>query len=118
MAAVTLACSAGVAAANVVDLPGNYGNETGCSYLLDGGFDDDTHVALTPEKYESYATGCEFVQSARSKDGDHVVTMLCSHEGETFKSIDFMRIVKADGRDAYEMYNRAGDPIATVDRCK
>ena len=105
-------------AAQVVPLDGHYGSEVGCRYLADGQFGDDTLVTLSNDAYETYATGCEFVQAARSKGGDHVVTMLCSHEGETFKSIDFMRIVKADGRDAYELFSQTGEAIATVERCE
>ncbi len=106
------------AVAEVVPLGGSYGIDSGCAYLKDGRIDNDSVVALTGDAYETYGRGCEFVQAARSKDGDHVVTMLCSHEGEAFKSIDFMRIVKAQGRDAYELFSQAGDAIATVERCQ
>ena len=117
-ALVALLCGAGIASANVVDLPGMYGNEAGCNWLYNADRDDDSLMALNGEGFERFATGCEFVHAAQSTAGHHVVTMLCSHEGETFKSIDFMRIVKADGRDAYDLYSQAGEAIATVERCQ
>lgn len=115
---IALLCGMGAASAGVVELPGMYGNEAGCAWLYNADRGDDGLVGLSTEGFERFATSCEFVQAARSKDGDHVVTMLCSHEGEAFKSIDFMRIVKAQGRDAYELFSQAGDSIATVERCQ
>ncbi len=115
---VALLSAAGIASANVVDLPGMYGNKAGCDWLYNADRDDDSLIALTPQAYETFATGCEFVHAAKALDGSQVATMLCSHEGEAFRSIDFMLIVKADGRDAYELHSQTGEPVAVVQRCE
>lgn len=111
-------CNCAVASANIVDLPGMYGNKAGCDWLYNADREDDSLVALTPYEYERFATGCEFVQAAKARDGSQIATMLCSHEGETFRSIEFLLIVKASERDAYELYSESGEQIAVVDRCE
>ena len=67
---------------------------------------------------EMKIAGLRNTRAASGCVGSQVATMLCSHEGETFKSIDFMRIVRADGRDAYELFSQTGEAIATVERCE
>lgn len=115
---LAILCGGTVAKANIVDLPGMYGNKAGCNWLYNADRDDDSLVALTSQAYERFATGCEFVQSAKAMDGSQVATMLCSHEGETFRSIEFLLIVKAGEGDAYELYSEAGEAIAVVGRCE
>ena len=116
-ALVALLCGAGVASANVIDLPGMYGNEAGCNWLYNADRDDDSLMALNGEGFERFATGCEFVSAAKAVDGSQVATMLCSHEGETFRSIDFMLIVKAGEGDAYDLFSQTGEVIGRVERC-
>lgn len=111
-------CTASFAQANVLDLPGMYGNKAGCNWLYNADRDDDSLMALSVEGYERFASGCEFVSAAKALDGSQVATMLCSHEGETFRSIDFMLIVKAGDADAYDLFSQTGEPIGRVERCK
>ena len=117
-ASIAMLFSATIASANVVDLTGMYGNKAGCNYLYNADRNDDSLLALTAHEYQAYATGCEFVQAAKAQDGSQIATMLCSHEGETFRSIEFMHIVKAGEDDAYELFNQSGEPIGRVERCK
>lgn len=117
-ASIAMLFSATIASANVVDLTGMYGNKAGCNYLYNAERDDDSLIALTSQAYERFATGCEFVQASKAMDGSQVATMLCSHEGEMFRSIEFMLIMKAGERDAYELYSESGEQIAVVDRCE
>jgi hypothetical protein len=118
LAAAALISGTAAASANVVDLPGMYGNKAGCNWHYNADRDDDSLVALSVEGFERFATGCEFVSAAKALDGSQVATMLCSHEGETFRSIEFLLIVKAGEGDAYELYSESGEQIAVVDRCE
>jgi len=96
---------------------GSYGNEAGCRFAADGSYDDDTLLRLSADRYDTFATGCEFLQGLRASDGSKVLTMLCSHEGETLQSIEFMRIVKHGEEDAYDLYSQSGEHIGGVWRC-
>ena len=96
---------------------GSYGNEAGCRFAADGSYDDDSLLRLSADRYDIFATGCEFLQGLRASDGSKVMTMLCSHEGETFQSIEFMRIVKQGEEDAYDLYSQSGEHIGAVRRC-
>ncbi len=118
VAGAGLLCMGLVAHAGVLDLPGMYGNKAGCNWLYNADREDDSLVALSVEGFERYASGCEFVSAAKALDGSQVATMLCSHEGETFRSIEFLLIVKAGEGDAYELYSQTGEAIATVKRCE
>lgn len=117
LAVATAMLAAGAAAAGPLELPGNYGTPAGCKYLADGEYGDDSAVFLTSDAYETFATGCEFLQVLRAKDGSNVATMLCSHEGETFRSVEFMHIVKAGEGDAYDLFSETGMEMGRVERC-
>lgn len=107
-----------MALAGVLDIPATYGNAAGCAFAKDGSFDDDTLLMLSPDEYSAYATGCEFLQALKAKDGSFVITMLCSHEGETYRSVDFMRVLASpDVGDSYDMFASNGDHMATLGRC-
>lgn len=116
--AVVLATVPSLALAGVLDIPGTYGNAAGCAYAKDGSYDDDTLLMLSPDEYSAYATGCEFLQALKAKDGSFVITMLCSHEGETYRTVDFMRVQSSpDIGDSYDMFHGNGEPMATLGRC-
>jgi hypothetical protein len=107
-----------VALAGPLDLPGPYGSPPGCKYLADGDFGDESIVTLTSEGFATYATDCEFLQSLAARDGSRVVTMLCSHEGEVYRTIESMLVVKAAKGDAIDLFTAAGDLSNTVARCR
>lgn len=113
----TAMLAAGVAIAGPLELAGNYGTPAGCKYLADGDYGDDSAVTLTSEAYDTFATGCEFLQVLRARDGSNVATMLCSHEGETYRTVEFMHIVKADGVDAYDLFSETGSEMGRLERC-
>jgi len=112
--ALVLALAPAVAASGP---DGTYGNEAGCRFAADGSYDDDSLLRLSADRYDTFATGCEFLQGLRASDGSKVMTMLCGHEGETFQSIEFMRIVKQGKEDAYDLYSQSGEHIGGVRRC-
>jgi hypothetical protein len=117
--AATVAIAPGIAVAGVLDIPGNYGNAAGCRYLATHDYGDDTMLVLTPDEYMSFATGCEFLQALAAKDGSWVLSVLCSHEGEDYRSVDFMRIQRSpDVGDSFDMYEANGELIGIVGRCK
>lgn len=116
---IALVMLPGVAIAGVLDITGKYGNEAGCRYAATQDYTDDTLLLISPDEYMTYTTGCEFLQALKAKDGSSVMTMLCSHEGETFQSVEFMRIQKSpDVGDSYDLFEANGDPIGIVGRCK
>ncbi|MBX3576770.1 MAG: hypothetical protein KF723_06145 [Rhizobiaceae bacterium] len=116
--ATVLALAPSVALAGVLDIPATYGNAAGCAFAKDGSFDDDTLLMLSPDEYSAYATGCEFLQALKAKDGSFVITMLCSHEGETFQSVGFMRVkASTDVGDSYDMFDQHGELMGTLGRC-
>ncbi len=116
LAAATLASLP--VAAGALDIDGTYGTPAGCLYVKTKNYGDDSAVVLTPDHFETFASDCEFLQALPVRDGSRVVMMLCSHEGESTRSVDFSRIVKSpDGADAYEVYGQAGELIERVGRC-
>ena len=109
----------GAVLASALDLPGAYGNEAGCRYAATGDDTDDSLLMLKPDEYSAHASGCEFLQALTAKDGSHVITMLCSHEGETFRSVDFMRVqLSPDVGDSYDLFSASGEHMGIVGRCK
>jgi hypothetical protein len=106
------------ALAGPLELPGPYGSAAGCKYLADGEFGDESLVTLTSEGFGTYATECEFLQALSARDGSRVVTMLCSHEGEVYRTIESMLVVKAAKGDAIDLFTASGDLSNTVTRCR
>jgi len=117
--AAALMFAPSMALAGVLDIPGTYGNAAGCAFAASGAYDDDTLLMLSPDEYSAYARGCEFLQALKARDGSFVITMLCSHEGETFRTVEFMRVQQSpDVGDSYDLYSAAGDHLGIVGRCK
>lgn len=117
-ASLALFAMTSAASADVLNLGGNYGNEAGCRYLKTNEYGDESVVFLTSEGYQTFASGCDFVQATPVRDGSHILTMLCAEEGEGALSIQFGRIIKSpDGSDTYELYNQVGDLEHKLDRC-
>lgn len=104
--------------ADVLGLGGaTYGDERGCRFQKINDYAEDTMLSLTGDDYQTYLHGCEFVQAVTARNGDRVVTGLCSEEGEAGTTIDFLRIARVTYADAYEIYTKDGDLLGRVDRC-
>lgn len=117
-AALVAFFAAGAAAAGPLELPGNYGTPAGCRYLVEYDYGDDSAMSLTSEGIEAFATGCEFLSALPARDGSSVVTALCSHEGEEYRTIDMLRVARAHERDAYDIFHSNGDLWATLPSCE
>jgi hypothetical protein len=116
--AALLVLAPSIAAGGVLDIPGTYGNEAGCRFAANGGYDDDTLLMLSPDECSAYASGCEFLQALKARDGSFVITMLCSHEGETYQTVGFMRVqASPDVGDSYDMFDGNGEHMGIVGRC-
>lgn len=108
----------GLAAAATLDLPGDYGTPEGCRYLKDRTQWEEAVTALTPTEYRDFVTACEYVQVLPAGDGSRVVTLLCQQEVDVM-TIDIWRVVKTPDRDAYGIFNAAGDRlVAELSKCE
>lgn len=106
------------AIAGQINILYNYGNPAGCRNLATGDYSDDTMFYLTPNRFSSYVTGCEILQTLRPLNDSYVVTAVCGHEGDATLTIDMFRIQKAgDGADAYEIFTKDGDLWERVEPC-
>lgn len=115
---VALLGSAGVATGATLELPGAYGTPEGCRYLDDRSQWEEAVTALTPTEYKDFVTACEFVQVLPSRDGSHIVTALCEQELDV-TTIETWRVARAPDRDAYSIFNAAGDRLAgELGRCE
>ncbi|MGE0503085.1 MAG: hypothetical protein AB7I79_19665 [Rhizobiaceae bacterium] len=117
MVMAILACAGGSAAASL-DIEGTYGSPAGCKYAADSVYGDETVTVLDAEHYENFVTYCEFVQILPARDGSHIVTMLCGHEGDEAQTIEQVRIAKAAEGDAYNLFHASGEPWDSVTRCE
>ena len=118
LAAVALFATAAVAAGATLDLPGDYGTPEGCRYLKDRTQWEEAVTALTRTEYKDFVAACEFLQVLPARDGSRIVTSLCQQELDVM-TIDIWRVVKSPDRDAYSIYNQAGDRlVAELNRCE
>jgi len=69
------------ALAATLDLPGVYGNATGCRVLAGGAYTSDDKLILRPDSVEAHESVCEFVEVLPAKRGASVVKSLCEGEG-------------------------------------
>lgn len=108
----------GAAAAATLDIQGDYGTPEGCRYLKDRTQWEEAVTVLTPTEYKDFVTACEFVQVLPAGDGSRIVTLLCQQELDVM-TIDIWRVVRAADRDAYSIYNNAGDRlVAELPACE
>lgn len=107
-----------IATAQPLDLDGVWGNEAGCKFADTKDNSDDGLMVLTADGVETYATACEWVQVEAAIDGTQVVTGLCAHEGEDYRSVE-MYIVERDMADPSLIRIRAstGEPWGEVRKC-
>ncbi|CAN7170072.1 hypothetical protein [Aminobacter aminovorans] len=114
-AAMTIAVGA---AAETIDLDGNYGNAAGCNYAVTDNATSDDLLLLTPRGVSTYVTECEFVTQSISADGSRVLSATCTHEGETETTVRTIRIEKApDQVDAYLIFDEDGTMWGKVGQC-
>jgi hypothetical protein len=111
-------CTPVPADAATLALDGVWGNEAGCKFADTKNNSDDSLMVLTADGVETYATFCEWVQVGTAIDGTQVVTGLCGHEGEDYRSIE-MYIVERDMADTSLIRIRAsnGEPWGEVRKC-
>ena len=114
-AAVLLAAPA--AADERFPVDGNYGNVEGCKAAANQETSSDDLLYLTPEAVGTYATYCTPLAIWKSYGNAFVAPVTCGHEGEDTITIGHVRIVKADGRDAYSIYNEDGTLWGEAKRC-
>lgn len=69
------------ASAQGLDLPGTFGNETGCRVLAGGAYESDDRFLLKADGYEAHESACEFVSVDASAAGAQLATALCQGEG-------------------------------------
>ena len=81
LGALVATCIAAPVFAATLDIPGPYGNETGCKVLAGGEYTSDDKLILRPDSVEAHESGCEFVEVLPSKDGGAVITGYCQGEG-------------------------------------
>lgn len=105
------------AAADLLGLGGAYGDERGCRFLKVNDYSEETMIALTGDGYQTYVSGCTFLQALTAGNGDRIVTSTCGEEGEGTTTVQFVRIAKVADADAYEVYSQHGDLIGRADRC-
>ena len=75
-------------------------------------------LLLKPDGFETYGTGCEFVEVLTAKDGSKVVTGLCQFEGEDgFGTQSF--VIRKSHKDpaALTVYNSDGSVFGEVSPC-
>lgn len=123
MRAVTLALAliASATSAFAGDLLGLggavYGDERGCKDPELKDYSEEPILVLRGDGYRTFVSGCEFVSVATTRNGDRIVTGLCGSEGDGNLTIEFLRIAKVEGADAYELFSAAGDGLGQAGRC-
>ena len=106
------------ASAQSLELAGPYGNVDGCKFAKDGQMSSDDVFLLKSDGFETYGTGCEFVEVLAAKDGSRVVTGLCQFEGEPgFGTLAFVVRKSAKDPAALTVYNSDGSVFGEVSPC-
>jgi hypothetical protein len=116
---IVLSLSAAMpATAQSLDIAGPYGNADGCKYAKEGHMESDDVLLLKPDGFETYGTGCEFVEVLTAKDGSKVVTGLCQFEGEDgFGTQSF--VIRKSQKDpaALTIYANNGEVFGEASPC-
>ena len=107
-----------LALAQTLELSGPYGNEAGCKVVKGEVKDSEEALVLKPDRFESAALGCEFVQVLTTKDGTKVITAVCDIEGEEGRSVSLFTVApgKADPT-ALQIRDEYGAPWDEVKPC-
>jgi hypothetical protein len=118
MTAAFLALGVATASAQTLELSGPYGNEAGCKVIKGEAQDSPEALVLKPDRFESAALGCEFVQVLTTKDGTKVITAVCDIEGEEGRSVSLFTVApgKTDPT-ALQIRDEYGAPWDEVKPC-
>jgi hypothetical protein len=75
-------------------------------------------MLLQPDRVESYATACDFVEVLTAKDGSKVVTGICGYEGEDGLGTQSFVVSKSRTDPArLVIYNSDGSVFGEVASC-
>ena len=96
---------------------GAQGHEAGCRFAANGDYGDDSLLLLTSEEVSTFVTGCIFTTIRPQGEGAFLIDVLCSHEGEEYKTTGTMRIEKVAGADAYSIVDEDGSQWGAVGPC-
>lgn len=107
-----------LAVAQTLDITQPYGNEAGCRVARGEAKAGEEALVVRPDRFESAALTCEFVQVLKAADGTAVVTALCDIEGEDGRSVSFFSVApsKADPA-ALQIRDEYGAPWDEVKPC-
>ena len=94
-----------------------YGDERGCKDQELKNYSEEQILVLRGDGYQTFVSGCEFISVAKTRNGNQVATSVCGNEGDGELSVEFVRIAKVEGADAYEIFGASGNLIGRVDRC-
>jgi len=107
-----------LAFAQALELSGVYGNEAGCRVAKGEEKASAEALVMRPDRFESAALVCEFVQVLKAADGTKVITALCDIEGEDGRSVSLFTVApsKTDPA-ALQIRDEYGAPWDEVKPC-
>ncbi len=107
-----------LAFAQTLELSGIYGNEAGCRVAKGEEKASAEALVVRPDRFESAALACEFVQVLKAADGTKVITALCDIEGEDGRSVSLFTVApsKTDAT-ALQIRDEYGAPWDEVKPC-
>lgn len=107
-----------LAFAQTLELSGVYGNEAGCRVAKGEEKASAEALVMRPDRFESAALVCEFVQVLKAADGTKVITALCDIEGEDGRSVSLFTVApsKTDPA-ALQIRDEYGAPWDEVKPC-
>jgi hypothetical protein len=110
--------AAPLAHAQTLELTGVYGNEAGCRVARGEEKPAAEALVVRPDRFESGALTCEFVQVLKAADGTNVITALCDIEDEEGRSVNLFTVApgKADPT-ALQIRDEYGAPWDEVKPC-
>lgn len=104
--------------AQALDIAGVYGNEAGCRVVKGEEKASAEALVVRPDRFESAALACEFVEVLKAADGTKVITALCDIEGEEGRSVSLFTVApsKTDPA-ALQIRDEYGAPWDEVKSC-
>ena len=107
----------GAASAQLITLPGSYGNAAGCAYLQSGQDGDDTAQFLTDRELGGQGLGCSFAIAGTDLGDTILVQGICSHRGkDTLTAESF--IISTPYEDGHvEILRANGDIWGELEPC-
>jgi hypothetical protein len=105
------------ALAATLDIPGPYGNETGCQVLAGGAYTSDDKLILRPDSIEAHESICEFVEVLPTKDGAAVITGFCQGEGSMWTRLYVVSPPDPENGEMRQIFFDNGELWAEVRPC-